>query len=41
MKKILVAFLLLSFIFMSCGRGLTPYQAAGMKGKCGSRNYIR
>ena len=41
MKKILVACVLLTFILMSCSRSLTPYQAAGMKGKCGSKYRIR
>jgi hypothetical protein len=41
MKKFFVAVVLLAFVFMSCGRGLTPYQAASQRGKCGSKNYLR
>lgn len=40
MKKVLFAFAVITFLLMSCNRGITPYQAANGKGKCG-RNYIR
>jgi hypothetical protein len=40
MKKVLVVVAVLSFLLMSCNRGLTPYQAANKSGKCG-RGYIR
>lgn len=35
MKKILLFFILASVIFMSCARGITPYEAAHGKAKCG------
>jgi hypothetical protein len=41
MKKMLVCFAVLTVVFMSCSRGISPYQAAnGKAGKCGSR-YMR
>jgi hypothetical protein len=41
MKKLLIAAVIIGFIFTSCSRGVTPYQAAnGKAGKCG-KNYIR
>lgn len=41
MKKVIAAILLLSFIMASCGKGISPYQAAnGKAGKCG-KAYIR
>jgi hypothetical protein len=40
-KKLLAAFAIITFLLMSCSRGLTPYQAAnGKGGKCGS-HYVR
>lgn len=41
MKKMLVCFAVLTIVFMSCSRGISPYQAAnGKAGKCGTR-YLR
>jgi hypothetical protein len=41
MKKVLFAVAVVTFLFMSCSRGLTPYQAAnGKAGKCG-KNFVR
>jgi hypothetical protein len=41
MKKVLFALAVVTFLLMSCNRGITPYQAAnGKAGKCG-KNYIR
>lgn len=39
MKKIILVFLLLSAILFSCAHGITPYQAANGKAKCG--RYIK
>jgi hypothetical protein len=35
MKKIIPVIILLSVILFSCARGITPYQAANGKAKCG------
>jgi hypothetical protein len=35
MKKVLLVAFLLSIILFSCARGITPYQAANGKAKCG------
>jgi hypothetical protein len=35
MKKMVLVVLLLSVILFSCARGITPYQAANGKAKCG------
>lgn len=41
MKKVLFAAAFIAFVFMSCSRGISPYQAAnGKAGKCG-KNYLR
>ncbi|HMO31785.1 MAG TPA: hypothetical protein PKE63_03840 [Lacibacter sp.] len=41
MKKLLVAFAFLTFLLMSCSRGISPYQAAnGKAGKCG-KQFVR
>jgi hypothetical protein len=40
MKKKVLVIVLISFIFVSCSRGLTPWQAAQGSQKCG-RGYIR
>jgi len=40
MKKMLLCFAVLAFILMSCNRGMSPYQAANGKNKCG-RGYMR
>lgn len=39
MKKIAIIAIVMSILFASCARGITPYQAAHGKAKCG--NYIR
>ncbi len=41
MKKVLNAFVFIALImaFVSCSRGITPYEAANGKAKCG--RYIR
>jgi hypothetical protein len=39
MKKLLASLLILSLVFVSCSRSLSPYQAAnGKAGKCGTRH---
>jgi len=35
MKKIIPLVILLSILLFSCARGITPYQAANGKAKCG------
>jgi hypothetical protein len=35
MKKILIVAFLLSMLFFSCAKGITPYEAAHGKAKCG------
>jgi hypothetical protein len=35
MKNLLLVLLILSVILFSCARGITPYQAANGKAKCG------
>jgi hypothetical protein len=40
MKKTLIIAALTALIFSSCSRGITVYQAANGKAKCG-RNYIK
>jgi hypothetical protein len=35
MKKMCIAAFLLSVLLFSCARGITPYQAANGKAKCG------
>lgn len=39
MKKILLAIIVISIAATSCSRGITPYEAAHGKAKCG--RYIR
>ncbi|MGG9970418.1 hypothetical protein ACQ33O_01385 [Ferruginibacter sp. SUN002] len=41
MKKVLLLSLFVSvvLVFMSCARGITPYEAANGKAKCG--RYVR
>jgi hypothetical protein len=41
MKKVLFAVAVVTFLFMSCSRGISPYQAAnGKAGKCG-KHFVR
>jgi len=35
MKKVYIAVIILSIVFASCARGISPYQAANGKAKCG------
>lgn len=39
MKKALIVLFVLSIVFASCSRGITPYEAAHGKAKCG--RYLR
>jgi hypothetical protein len=39
MKKMCIAAFLLSVLLISCARGITPYEAAHGKAKCG--RYLR
>lgn len=41
MKKVLFGLAVVTFLLMSCNRGISPYQAAhGKAGKCG-KSYLR
>ncbi|GEM_PF-700549 len=38
-KVLILAFLAVTLFFMACAKGITPYEAANGKAKCG--NYLK